>query len=165
MPYGIRTMERNAAIDLLVHTGQNIVQIANTVTPDKAAKPTLIPRPMSLEDSSRNWSIIMTIEHLLITGVAMQEITEQLSSGICPTKIVRIEDVKPRPGQSPDNILKDYLNFLNQYEESIGKLGDLNNQEFKHEHPWFGALTAHDWLALNAAHHRLQPSDGAALPP
>lgn len=155
LPLKVRPMVAQKAVSRLIAIGEETIKLAQSVPPDQAARPTLIKRVRGIEDSSRNWSIIMTIDHLLITGRAIQNITELLATGTKPDIIVRIEDVKPIPAQSPDNIIKDYQIFLGQYEDSIDKIDHIKTATQTIDHPWFGPLTAGDWLNFNAAHHEI----------
>ena len=57
----------------------------------------LIPRVIGIEDSSRNWSVAMVLEHLCLTNAEMTIAVDSLSRGIVPKGEVDIALYKPDP--------------------------------------------------------------------
>jgi hypothetical protein len=62
-----------------------------------AARRVLIPRPPGLEDSSRDWSVWMTLDHLRIVHLELIRIIGDLTSGRVPQGEVSTAAVKPSP--------------------------------------------------------------------
>jgi len=52
--------------------GGRILKEAGSVAEGKRDRRVLVPRMRGIEDSSRFWSVNETLEHLLITGLAMR---------------------------------------------------------------------------------------------
>lgn len=143
------------AISLLEKTGQQALDLVQSIPANKQKTKTLIPRIRGLEDSSRYWSALMTIEHLLITGVGIRDLVIALSQKHSIDDEIKIEDVKPQNHDNTDQLFTEYTDFLDGYRSLIYPLSDLKDPNFTHDHPWFGPLTAHQWLCLNTFHHTL----------
>ncbi|GEP42890.1 DinB family protein [Brevifollis gellanilyticus] len=117
----------------------------------------LIPRPRGLEDSSRYWSVWMTLDHLRITNISFAMVIKSLAKGVVPPGKASTAAVKPDPAVTQD--------VEAEYEKSCGfvlsvveSVKDLKTQS-RFEHPWFGALDAAKWHAVAAMHmalHRAQ---------
>jgi hypothetical protein len=117
----------------------------------------IIPRVIGIEDSSRNWSVLMVLEHLFLTNKDMLEIIKALVDGVVPRGEVDVAMYKPEPNIGYD-VLNRYRDLNNEYEESIERLlqsrGNLNTAA-RYRHPWFGRLDAHQWHCLAAIHQRI----------
>jgi hypothetical protein len=123
---------------------------------DSGSRRVLIARPRGLEDSSRYWSLWMTLDHLRIIHYGMTRIIDALMKGVAPERQVSTAAVKPSPEASAA--------VAAEYEKSCDELvartmsGDLKTNA-RHAHPWFGPLDAAGWHALAAGHigiHRVQ---------
>lgn len=126
----------------------------------------LIPRLRGLEDSSRHWSVWMTLEHLRITNTAFANVIESLAHGQVPGKKASTADVKPRAELSAE-VEAAYEASCDALLNSVAAVPDLKTSA-RYAHPWFGALDAAGWHALAATHmgiHRQQVAKIiAALP-
>lgn len=117
----------------------------------------LIPRLIGLEDSSRFYSVWMTLDHLRITNLAFATIIKQLSQEQAPDIVVSTADVKPDP-EVTQAIEKDYETANRIFLATVKKAPELKT-EAELTHPWFGPMNAHRWLSLSAFHmgiHRRQ---------
>src|SRR5262245_58536891 len=83
-----------------------MLRMARALSPDVANTPVLIPRIMGIEDSSRNWSVLMTLDHLAIVNTAVLEIIDALAGERQYNRRFLIADLKPRPEQSLETIGK-----------------------------------------------------------
>lgn len=124
-----------------------------SVEDGQRSKAVLIPRIRGIEDSSRNWSLGMTVHHLVITTNGMVEIVEALLAGKNFARAVRIEDVKPS-AQYPTDVLGSLLSAVDRLCVLI-----RSDKNFKtngtHRHPWFGEFNGKQWLYLAAFHLRI----------
>lgn len=143
------------AIEMLVDLGGQALAIANGLPEDALTTRRLIDRFPGIEDSSRYWSVLMTVNHLLITGEAMAEMIEKLAKGEPVSVVVSTADVKPSPDEPVTAILSQYADFLSRYPDRMKALLNYDLSRHRHVHPWFGAITAHQWLCLNGLHHRI----------
>ncbi|NJK91072.1 MAG: DinB family protein [Blastochloris sp.] len=122
-----------------------------------AARRVLIPRLLGMEDSSRYWSIWMTLDHLRITNLAFAHVMEELTQGRVPEGKASTAAVKPDPGVG--------AGVDSEYEKSCETLLAVVDgvkewrSEPRYEHPWFGPMNAQAWHGLAGAHmgiHRTQ---------
>jgi hypothetical protein len=117
----------------------------------------LIPRLRGLEDSSRYWSVWMTLEHLRIVNNSIYGVIGELTSGRAPGGVVSTAAVKPGEHVGGEVVAA--------YEASCAGLAALIASKanlrtaLRHAHPWFGPLDAAGWHAMSAMHmgiHRAQ---------
>ncbi len=134
-----------------------ICELVYSCETSKRGERVLIPRLRGLEDSSRNWSVWMTLDHLRITNHAFAGIITSLTNGQVPTRKASTADVKP----SSD--VKAVVEA--EYEQSCDALllAVAAVKEWKtaprFAHPWFGPLDAAGWHAIAGLHmgiHRAQ---------
>lgn len=121
------------------------------------ARQILIRRPAGLEDSSRRWSVWMTLEHLRIMHKAIAGLAHSLNQGIVPVGEASTAAVKPSEGMTAA-VVPAYeascdavLQALNEAPEETASL--------TFPHPWFGPLNVKGWHAMTALHlgiHRRQ---------
>lgn len=125
--------------------------------PAKKTQRVLIPRLPGLEDSSRHWSVWMTLEHLRITNTVFAMVITSLLRGSVPQRQASTAAVKP------GEILSGEVEHA--FEDSCDSLlataasAKAWDSPAKYAHPWFGPLDATGWLALSAMHmgiHRKQ---------
>jgi hypothetical protein len=123
----------------------------------RASKRVLIDRVRGLEDSSRFWSVWMTLEHLRIVHQGITGIIAALANGVRPPDTVSTAAVKPKPTVD-GTVVAAYEQSCDDLVNTVAKLGNLRTTE-RHAHPWFGPLDAPGWHALAAGHlaiHRAQ---------
>jgi hypothetical protein len=116
-----------------------------------------IPRFPGIEDSSRNWSVYMTVDHLVMVNTAIMVLIHAICVDHNHGAEIRLEDVMPHADAGPDRIQALAL-AVERYTDLVERLGTLRSRE-RHPHPWFGPLTARQWHAVAAIHnrtHRLQ---------
>jgi len=130
-------------------------------------RPVLIPRLRGLEDSSRHWSVWMTLDHLRITNRAFAGVITALAAGKVPPGKADTATVKPSPQSGPDADSA-YEASCGNLLEVVARIPDLKTA-LRYEHPWFGPLDAAGWHALAAMHlgiHRAQiEAISKGLPP
>ncbi len=117
----------------------------------------LIPRVIGIEDSSRNWSVMMVLEHLCMTNRDMLNIVKALNDGVVPRGEVDIEFYKPTTDVGYE-VMDRFSSLTDEYTQTIERLLDSRgNLELavRYRHPWFGMLNAHQWHCLAAAHQRI----------
>jgi hypothetical protein len=110
-----------------------------------------------LEDSSRNWSVWMTLDHLRIIHEGQVRIISKLSQGIVPEGKASTAAVKPSP-QASGAVIAEYERSCDKFLGLVASLPDLKTK-LRYAHPWFGPLDAAGWHALTAGHmsiHRIQ---------
>jgi hypothetical protein len=134
-----------------------IRELLASCDPARRGEPVLIPRLRGLEDSSRHWSVWMTLEHLRITNTIFAMVIHSLAHGQVPTKKASTADVKPRADLTAD-VEAAYEASCDELLSTVAAISDLKTAA-KYAHPWFGPLDAAGWHALTATHmgiHRTQ---------
>ena len=133
-----------------------IRKLVEQCDPEKGAKRVLIERVRGLEDSSRNWSVWMTLEHLRIVHCAIAEVIGALTNGIAVPGTASTAAVKP--GVVAEEVIGKYEKSCDDLLAVVAGAGNLDTK-LTYTHPWFGPLNAAGWHALAAGHleiHRVQ---------
>jgi hypothetical protein len=117
----------------------------------------LIVRLRGLEDSSRNWSLWMTLDHLRITNTALAGAISALAAGKVPPGKVSTAAVKPSATVTA-TVEAEFECSCDVLLASIKAATELKTQ-VRYAHPWFGPLDAFGWAAMAGMHmgiHREQ---------
>ncbi|MBN8418410.1 MAG: DinB family protein [Verrucomicrobia bacterium] len=117
----------------------------------------LIARLRGLEDSSRNWSVWMTLDHLRITNTSVARVISALAAGKIPPGKASTAAVKPSATVTAA-IEAEYERSCDGVLAAITAAPDLKTQA-RFAHPWFGPLDAFGWAAMAGTHmsvHRVQ---------
>lgn len=151
------TLNRRQIEGWLRSETRKVLAMAGTLSPEQMKRTALIPRPAGLEDSSRNWSAAMVLQHLVIVDAGIGELITTLAQEQTSGREVRIADVKPNPdaGREQLELLDD---ALKTYIDRVAAVENLRTAG-RHAHPWFGPLDGHGWHTLAALHttiHRRQ---------
>ena len=134
-----------------------ILELVENCPAEQASQPVLIDRIRGMEDSSRFWSVYMTVDHLCIVNKSIAAIIDLLAKEQVPQKAVRTADVKPRSDVGA-TVVKAFDDGCEEYRAIVEAQATLKTKE-KFPHPWIGQMNALDWHALAAKHmsiHRTQ---------
>ncbi len=155
-PLLYKTTSPSKAIQTFAEESETIIALVEKLRPTELTERRLIQRLTGLEDSSRNWSAAMALQHLIIVGDGIRQTIIELSTTGTSTRQPRgTADVKPDPEVDGDKIISDFKQMTNQFLESTKQI-DVNafpNSTFPH--PWFGNLNARGWLTLSGMHQRI----------
>lgn len=155
LPRLFETTDKEKALKAFAKESEKIMAISSMVAPNNLTERRLIPRLRGLEDSSRYWSVAMTLQHLIIVGDLMRQTVLKLSIGDRPTSIVGTADVKPPIEVVSATVLEDFKLMSERFlqETSTAKIDAF--PQVTHPHPWFGPLNAQQWLAFAAPHENI----------
>lgn len=140
-----------------VRERETIRRILDEAEPEELGERRLIARPRGLEDSSRNWSVLMTLDHLRIVHHACIGVIGSLSAGKIPEGRASTAAVKPDPATGI-GVIADYEESCDALLATTGQVRDFRTA-LRFPHPWFGPMDAHGWFALASGHlgiHRVQ---------
>jgi hypothetical protein len=141
--------------DLMDQQGHDLVALANDRVDRSLCRPVLIPPQIGLEDSSRNYSYAMVLEHLTIIGHAITRIVVDLSRSMRPPGVVRTADLKPHGKQSAADARRAYRDMLADFRRrTLEEAGDRDSR-VRYAHPWFGPLTAFQWICFAPFHQTI----------
>jgi hypothetical protein len=154
---GLRALAAYAAKDTITRIfakeAARSVALAREIPEEQGRRRVLIGRFPGIEDSSRYWSVFMTLEHLVIANGIAMDLVQHLCIGWETDRRVDIRDLKPHQDAGPEQAqaLED---LVVRYGEIVATHGDLRTAK-RHPHPWFGPLDARQWHALAAMHNRI----------
>ena len=116
------------------------------------AKRVLVPSQMGLEDSSRYWSVAMTLEHLVIVGEAITKGITMLSAGQVPPIKPDTAKVKPLGAMPVSQSLKEFNSFTSENFQKFLQTVKDKDSKLSLAHPWFGPFNANQWFWLLGMH-------------
>jgi len=148
-----RSTSDQEAIKQFQNTQTEILNRCKEFSEQQAATEVLIKRLRGLEDSSRNWSVYMTLEHLCIVNDSIGNICVLLSQRNAPPSEVSTADVKPNSGTGSE-VVGAFEESCAEFAKKIASIDNLQTTT-KYAHPWFGPLDASKWLTMAAFHMRL----------
>ena len=157
-PNYVRTMTWHSGVELFHEEGQNIKALIELLNNDQLLTPVLIDRLRGLEDSSRFWSPVMVLEHLVIVGRELKDIIISLNEEKVPNKDLDIADVKPSD-KTGTEIIGRFNGFQDEFITVMSDERYHRSSVMKFDHPWLGPLNSFQWLCLAAGHqylHRTQ---------
>lgn len=145
-----------SALNLLNKEVRKIESIVNKIPKEDLQKRVIIDRVFAIEDNSRDFSVNMVMEHLVIAGTGVMGIIHTLSKEEEFTQEVTIEGVKPYANSA--DMLKEFLAFMQKYDSFINSLPKKKSVMTK-KHPWFVEFNNFEWSAFMFIHtliHRRQ---------
>jgi len=148
-----RTTSRAAADVSIIAERTRIVELAGRCDGPRAARRVLIARLRGLEDSSRHWSVLMTLDHLRIVNEGIAATIRELLAGRVPTAAASTAAVKPSA-----DIGADVLGVFERSCDSLvlaARVAPSLRTAVRYAHPWFGPLDAARWHAMGGFHLRL----------
>lgn len=151
------TLSRRRSQEWLCYETRRVLATVRELPVEQLQRQVLIPRLAGLEDSSRNWSAAMVLQHLAIVDTEIGQILGALSEGEAFARETRIADVKPTTDAGQE-LLVQLEQALSTYLGQVAAIKDLHTVR-RHAHPWFGPLNGHGWHTLAAMHtmvHRRQ---------
>jgi hypothetical protein len=134
-----------------------ILRLVRNVEPNLAGKQVLIKRLRGLEDSSRFWSIYMTVDHLRIVNQGTTDLIIALANGETPSRVVSTAAVKPSATADVSTV-QEFERVCNKFQETVQEIADLKTN-LTWAHPWFGELNAQRWhffMGFHMSLHRKQ---------
>jgi hypothetical protein len=152
---------RASAEALISLQKSQILQMARSLDPEFGRQRVLIKRLPGMEDSSRYWSLFMTLDHLQIVNGLIAEVIVLLVRGEAPEHVVSTAEVKPSPeaGMEVLGLFETSCQNLNLAAETSD---DLQTKR-TYEHPWFGPMTAAGWYFMAGFHMRLHQKQIQAI--
>lgn len=137
------------------HFDKIVFKIQNellTLTNDQLMQKKLVPPMMGLEDSSRYWSVAMTLEHIVIVGRAMCSVILTLQKGEKPNFVADVAKVKPLGQMTAQQSVAEFKKFVEQeYPKMNEVFHDFENTN-RFFHPWFGPMKPKQWYWLITIH-------------
>jgi len=148
-----RRLSRERIAEKFIQERDVILKLAKGCPAEVAAERRLIRRLPGIEDSSRYWSVYMTLDHLNIVNRVTTITIRGLAQGHAPKMKGSTANVKPSP-QADAAAIEAFSNTCEEFLTRTREIADLHT-EARHAHPWFGPLDAAGWQAMVAMHMNL----------
>ena len=134
-----------------------IRRLVDSCDPASAATRVLINRIPGLEDSSRYWSVWMTLDHLRIVNTGVAKTIDTLAKEIPRSGSASTAAVKPTAAVD-SSVREAYEKSCDAVLAAVEAAPNLKTKA-RFTHPWFGSLDASGWHAMAGSHmgiHRKQ---------
>jgi len=134
-----------------------IRRLANSCDAKSAATQVLIKRLPGMEDSSRNWSVWMTLDHLRIVNHGIAQTIGALAKEFVRPGQASTAAVKPSP-TADASVVPGFEEACDAVLAAVAAAPNLKTTA-RYTHPWFGPLDASGWHAMAGSHmaiHRKQ---------
>ncbi|MBK1719433.1 DinB family protein [Thiocystis violacea] len=144
-------------LDRFRDEAQRAIDLTRRISEEQGRRRVSIRRFAGIESSSRDWSVYMTLDHLVRVNTAITALIHAICSDRHHGVEILFEDVEPRAEAGADRIQALEI-LVDRYDHQIQCLGHLLSRS-RYPHPWFGPLNARQWHALATLHnrtHRLQ---------
>ncbi len=159
--WGRSSATKESAQALFKAEQEAITQLARGCGGGKGKRRVLIKRLRGMEDSSRHWSVYMTLDHLRIVNFACMEGIRALSRGQVPARAASTAAVKPSP-EAGEEILGQFEQGCELLLKSVEGIANLKTS-VRYAHPWFGPLDAAGWHFMAGFHMRLHRKQVEAI--
>lgn len=144
---------REAAAATFATEREVILKLLRTTPTEYLEIPFLIKRLPGLEDSSRYWSVLMTVDHLRIVNDQINGVIASLCAGKVPPGAASTAAVKPSQ-QVDATMIAAFEKSCADFEQTVATQSDLQTS-LEFPHPWFGPMNAADWHFMTGFHMRL----------
>jgi hypothetical protein len=134
---------------------ERVLQEVESIRPEDRTRKVLVPPQAGLEDSSRHWSAILVLEHLLIVGESMRRVILALGSGREPEGKADTARVKPTGIPDAEEVLARFRELGPSIFRDLSAPGLDRKSTVRFHHPWFGPIHSLQWEWLLQAHTRI----------
>jgi hypothetical protein len=134
---------------------QKILSEVDAVPGALLEKKILVPPQLGLEDSSRYWSISMTLEHLWTVNEAMKWFMVELGAGRVPEGEANPAAVKPKGAIPAEKMVNDFRNQVTTLMAQLETEVKDKKSRARFRHPWFGLMKVIQWQWVLQAHARV----------
>ncbi len=142
--------------------GEKVVALLRGTDAARLSRRVLVPPMVGLEDSSRHWSVLMAVEHLVMVGEQMSELIVGLSQGRTDFPPADPAKVKPLGSYTASEAVPRFESFLDGFDQRLASVQNRGSS-YSFRHPWFGKLTAVQWHAVSVLHQGLHRRQSEAI--
>lgn len=159
-PLTCRKLTWAAAAQQFRNEGLKVLTLWDGTLSEKRGERVLVRRLPGMEDSSRHWSVAMTVEHLTMVGTAIRQVIGALRRGEVLNRTASVADFKPKGTAPQPEVRAGFARLLADADAATRSEPPIpRGVGPRFPHPWFGPLDAHQWHCLLAFHqgiHRRQ---------
>lgn len=156
-PNKLRQSNWAGNLNRLERETERIIQICRKLNENSFQTRILIPRLKGMEDSSRFWSVALTMDHLMITMQGMSMIAHELAQGKNPDVNTDVAKVKPKQENitNREKMISDFKQISVEVVAKLKAIEKNHSNQFKVDHPWFGKITCEGWVWTLGQHQSL----------
>jgi len=138
------------AVQSIESLGRKLIDVVEHAGSEDAFETTNVPRLIGIDCRSTNWSVVMVIEHLAVFNADVLKIIRSLQREVEPRGVIEMSDYDPA-GDGDWEAIDIFRQSVNELSWLIsGDAPITSGAMFRH--PWYGRLTAHQWLCCVALH-------------
>lgn len=137
-------------IQAIESISRKLVDVAEHAGAEDAFQSTKVPRLIGIDQRSCSWSVVMVIEHLAIFNTDVLKIIRSLQQEIEPRGAIEMADYDPA-SQGTWEAVEDFRNSVSELSWLISGDAPVTSSAM-FQHPWYGRMTAHQWLCCVAVH-------------
>lgn len=156
-----RSESREGFIEEFKNEQKLIRELIVACPAERHGEPVLVPRLRGMEDSSRFWSVWMTLDHLRIVNTGLGGFITELSQEKQIEGALGTADVKPDP-EVTASVVAEYEQACGDFLSNVAAAKNLDTIA-TYPHPWFGPMNAFRWLALASLHMGIHRKQIAAI--
>jgi hypothetical protein len=154
LPTLLRRRDWDARQKAFRRQGEKVLELMRGAAPERLSQRALVPPMVGLEDSSRNWSVLMAVEHLVTVGDLTSEMIVGLAQGRTAFPPADPAKVKPTGAFTALDGAPRFKSFLDRFDERLASVQNRGSR-YRFRHPWFGKLNAIQWHAVALLHQGL----------
>ena len=155
LPQRLKSVTLEQAVQEFAKISRRIDELAQPLTEAQLSSRRLIPRLRGLEDSSRYWSVAMTMQHTVIVNNRLRGAVLALTNGKSLTTKSSTADVKPEADVDCSTIRTEFLETVESFQATVGRANFDKFPNATFAHPWFGELTAKQWVQFIPLHQKI----------
>lgn len=129
----------------------------------KAEQRVQIRRMPGLEASSTNYSLAMTVEHCARVNRSLAALLDDLAADRAHRVVVATKDYKPSADATAAGAMEELDASIQLLGVSLSDAAVLERSGMRHEHPWFGPLSARVWACFPAFHQAIHVKQARAI--
>ncbi len=142
----------NAALASFQASAREILRVVEDHDYDLLSQQIMLPRMQGMEDSSRNWSVLMVLDHLVAVNRFVMDTVRALHHQSEPFD--RFDSARFKPSGDVGAEAIDQYREIGQKYWAFAKSHQPLHTSLTFPHPWFGALDGHAWHCFAAAHQK-----------
>lgn len=150
-----------SATALIKAEREAMLKLTRGCSTEQGRQRVLIERLRGMEDSSRYWSVFMTLEHVRIVNMGCLGAIRSLARGQVPDRVASTATVKPSP-EVGKGVLEEFEQACELLIKTAEGAGSLRTP-VRYAHPWFGPLDAAGWHFVAGFHMQLHRKQMEAI--
>jgi hypothetical protein len=163
IPLRFRTVTLDEAVKEFAAESATITALVKRLDETQLSTRRLIPRLQGLEDSSRYWSVAMTLQHMCIVNNRVRGVIIGLTHGKTSMQAGSTADVKPPTDVNCATALNEFGQTNRDFLDTVSRVDFEKFPRATFAHPWFGALAARQWVQFLPAHQQIHKKQIAEI--